>query len=218
MKRLLVLSVFMMSGLASAQSVNWSAAWSGCSAETRTFDAVAQGTSTNSQGVKGWVENHTGSPSTNIEGLRLKLEEDQELLRSHKDPVIRASAQLAICGSTAALRQLQRSSASSSQPQSSQRSGKNASQCVDLDSSDPVVRNNCGAQVYLLWCSVRSASTSTSSSYSCDSGSFGVGEMAAGGRSYVDQGLRNHWFACIAPARPSDVRYVSGEGLQGYCR
>jgi hypothetical protein len=220
MKQLLVILLGAVAGFAHAQSVNWSAAWAGCSAESRAFDAVAQGSSTNSQGVRGWVESHTGSPYTNIEGLQRKLQEDRELLRSHQDPVIRASAHLAICGSTAALRQLQypavASSSAAASPTVEPSSQGNVRGCMKQNNATSSFSNQCNMRVNLSWCAVPH-SASDSSNQHCESQRFSSHELSPGDSVRVDEGALIAWFACPAPRRPGDLKYVSGTGLMGRC-
>lgn len=218
MKQGFVVLFSAFAGLAAAQSVNWPVAWSGCTAEARAFDA--ERSFTNSQGVKGWVESHTGSPTTNVEGLKRKLEEDRELLRPNNDPVIRASAQLVICGSTAALRQLQ-SPAVVSTPAAASSTREQGSQdvirgCLRQNSANATFRNHCNVRINLTWCAVpHDASTSTNQP--CESQRLASHELSTGDAVTVDQGALIAWFVCQAPRRPGDLKNVSGTGLMGRC-
>lgn len=220
MKKLLVILCSAFVSLAHAQSVDWNRAWSGCSAEAREFDANAQGASTDSQGVKRWVENNTGSPSTNIAGLQRKLDEDRGHL-SDRSLLIRLSAKLAICGSTAALNQLQSGSfqsaaapsrpARSSEPASG--SGRDrpdlmASRCLDFSGSR--LRNNCNQKLSVNWCS------NDYGTHGCGNSNLGWTVLDPGDSTYVSA-QKVYWFACAAPARPSEVEYLPGSGLRAAC-
>jgi hypothetical protein len=224
MKRLFLLAVFTVSGLANAQSVDWNAAFSGCTSEAREFDKAATGSFAPSLGRSpNWRDNQDyfakelGTFAT-PNALQRALTEQRAMGGSSEYE--RASARLSVCGLSAALNQVQRSTASAA-PASASPSVEAGSQgsvrgCMKQNSATSSFSNQCNTRINLSWCAVPH-SASDSSSQPCESQRFSSHELSQGDSVRVDEGALIAWFACQAPRRPGDLRYVSGTGLMGRC-
>lgn len=228
MKRLMLVFAGLMVGMVHAQSFDWNRAWSGCSAEASAFDAESRRQSTpehTSRKVMRYVEEVTGTPPTAAK-LRAKMEEDRGVLNNAKDwaYLIQLSSKLALCGTTAALNQLQSGSTQTTQrasppapaPVSQQESDEDVMQCVRGIVSESALFNGCRKGVNLVWCAIpRSGATP---SFSCEAQQFSSASLSPGGRVSVEENFQIAWTMCDAPKQVVSVRYISGRGLEGKCR
>lgn len=228
MKRLLLVFAGVMVGMAHAQSFDWNRAWSGCSAEASAFDAESRRQSTpehTSRKVMRYVEEVTGTPPTAAK-LRAKMEEDRGVLNNSKDwaYLIQLSSKLALCGTTAALNQLQSGSTQTTQraptstpaPVNQQEPDEDTLQCVRGIVSESALFNGCRKGVNLVWCAIpRSGATPN---FSCEAQQFSPANLSPGGRVLVEENFQIAWTMCDAPKQVVSVRYISGRGLEGKCR
>lgn len=231
MKRIVFLSLAVFSGVASAQAVDWDAAFASCSQEAAAFDRYAVETSMTweNQGRATWrhVRRNYTSSTIDVPSMRQAVQSNRSILSRGPNPVVA----LSVCVQQAALNQLQSgstqgastapsrpaqstaSAASNGRNASSNMPEKNASHCFELVKGDPgALRNRCGERVNLRWCSL------SDSNNRCGNNNLGWAEMAPGATTYVDANVRAHWFGCFAPAQPSDVEYAPGQGLKAYCK
>lgn len=228
MKRLLLVFVGLMAGLAHAQSFDWNRAWSGCSAEASAFDAESRRQSTpehTARKVMRYVEEVTGTPPSAAK-LQTKMEEDRGVLRNPNNwaYLIQLSSKLALCGTTAALNQLQNGSTQTAQraptpapaPVTQQESDEDVMQCVRGIFSESALFNGCRKGVNLVWCAIpRNGATPN---VSCEAQQFSPASLSPGGRVSVEDNFQIAWTMCDASKQVVSVRYISGRGLEGKCR
>ncbi|MGM9427445.1 hypothetical protein [Hydrogenophaga sp. MI9] len=219
MKRLLLVFAGLMVGVAHAQSVNWPAAWAGCAADARAYDAQSAseglGGKLTSRKVQINFEEGAGSPPT-VAGLQDNIQEARKVLANPKDwtLLIQIGSRMGLCGSLAALNQLQggstRSAASSATARAAVRDRPDlaANHCVSL--SELQLRNTCNQRVAMNWCA------DSDGANACSNRNLAGTQLAPGDSISVPSG-RIYWFACALPARPFEVEYLSGRGLRAGC-
>lgn len=172
-----------------------------------------------------YVEDVTGTPPTTAK-LQAKMEEDRGVLRNPNNwaYLIQLSSKLALCGTTAALNQLQSGSTQTTQrspspsptPVTQQESDEDILQCVRGINSESVLFNGCRKGVNLVWCAIPRSSATPN--VSCESQQFSPASLSPGGRVSVEDNFQIAWTMCDAPKQPADVRYIRGRGLEGKCR
>ncbi|MGM9427446.1 hypothetical protein [Hydrogenophaga sp. MI9] len=225
MKRLLLVFAGLMVGMAHAQSFDWNRAWSGCSAEASAFDAESRRQSTpehTARKVMRYVEEVTGTPPTAAK-LRAKMDEDRGVLRDSKKwaDLIQLSSKLALCGTTAALNQLQggstQAAAAPSNPVAQREPQVENDRCVIVNPSTSSLVSKCSTRVSVGWCFVPN-DPSASTSIHCDEQKFGQAELDPGERIALQENALIAWTTCKSPKRVADLQYVKGVGLNGKCR
>lgn len=223
MKRSLLVFVGLMMGMAHAQTVNWDAAFASCSSEAAAFDRHAAENYMywqNSGSLATWRHmrrDYTGS-TIDVPSMRQALQSNRSLLSRGPNPVVA----LTVCVQQAALNQVQSGSTQSAAAAPSRpsqynapasRSGRdrpdlNASRC--LERSNNQLRNNCGQKVSVNWC------TDDYGTYGCGNNNLGWSVLDPGDSTYLSAS-KAWWFACAAPARPTEVEYLPGRGLRAAC-
>lgn len=221
MKRLLLVFAGLMVSMAHAQSVDWNRVQTSCSSEASAYDAV-RGTGDTSRQALSFLETDAGSPPSAAK-LRALIEKTRAQLSDAylmQTPVFRKSAEMYLCAETAALQQLQAPAAASSSAATGSTvepsSSGSVRGCMKQNSATSSFSNQCNTRINLSWCAVPH-SASDSSSQHCESQRFASHELSQGDSVRVDEGALIAWFACQAPRRPGDLKYVSGTGLMGRC-
>jgi hypothetical protein len=223
MKRSAICSLVLMSGLASAQSVDWNRVRSSCSSEISAYDAV-RGTGDTSYQALRFLETEAGSPPSTSK-LRALIDRQRGQLSDAylmKTPVFKNSAEMYLCTATAALNQLQTGStqtshgAPASTPSSQPDSQGSIRGCMRQDNATARFINQCSTRINLSWCAVPHSSSDSTNQH-CESQRFSSHELSPGDSVRVDEGALIAWFACPVPNRPGSLKYVSGTGLMGRC-
>ena len=128
------------------------------------------------------------------------------------------------------------SSPSNQQSQSSQsqktQGGKDnpeaqAHECIAIDQTSAGsfggFKNSCNYKVDFSTCNYKPRITqggfNWSADFDCEKGEFGL-HTPGGGASVAAHNKNTeqvHWFACKAPASPTDIKFIVGKGLEGRC-
>ena len=225
MKYLLGLFLSLATTFSHAQSFDWNRAWSGCSAEASAFDAESRRQSTpehSARKVMRYVEEVTGTPPTAAK-LQTKMEEDRGVLRNPNNwaYLIQLSSKLALCGTTAALNQLQSGSTQAASPPSNpvvQREPQDDNtRCVFVKPAISSLVSECSTRVSVGWCFVPN-DPSDSTAIHCEEQKFGQAELDPGAQIALQKNALIAWTTCKSPRRVADLRYVKGVGVSGKCR
>lgn len=225
MRRLLPCVLVLFAGFAQAQSVDWNRAWSGCTTQASEFDRAAEGAHAPSLGRSpNWRDNRDYfaqqlGPSATRENLQRAMAQYRANYDA-QDPYDRAGARLAICGLTAAIKQLGGGSRpvapSAATPTTATRQESESERCVVPRPSSKSLVNQCGRPVSLGWCAVPHDPT-TFSNHHCERQQFEQIVLSPSAEVVVDDGAQIAWIHCESPKRVKDLRYASGTGLTGRC-
>ena len=102
-----------------------------------------------------------------------------------------------------------------------------AHECIAIDQTSAGsfggFKNSCNYKVEFSTCNYKPRITqggfNWSADFDCEKGEFGLHTPGAG--ASVAAHNRNteqvHWFACKAPASPTDIKFIVGKGLEGRC-
>ncbi|MGM9427448.1 hypothetical protein [Hydrogenophaga sp. MI9] len=229
MKRLIICLLLVFAGLAQAQSVNWPAAWAGCAADARAYDAQSEseglGGKLTSRKVQINFEEGAGSPPT-VAGLQDNIQEARKVLANPKDwtLLIQIGSRMGLCGSLAALKQLETGSkASSTLPgnvvtQRKPEPRDDNANCVFVSPVRSTLYSECSKRVSLGWCFIPN-DRSEATNILCEEQRFGQQELDPGGEISLQKNAVVAWTYCKAPTRLTDLRYFPDRRLvDGKCR